>query len=588
MYYDFRMRIPFGKGKVYRISKKDRDAVYVVLEYGSNYLKDRGYCIGKRVTIGKACDGDGDMMFPNGNYYRFFPDEAMPTDVATTERSCSLRIGAYAVIRRIAEGYGLPSQLGFAFPDDTGLLLDLAAFSIVTEDNAGQYYPDFAYCHPLFSPGMRIYSDSSVSRFLRSVTADQTVAFLNGWNEGKDHRHRVYVSYDPTDKNSNAGEIDFAESGHPKVDTGYPVTGLSMAYDGTDRVPLFYEEYPLSISDVSQFQHMVGKAQGFGYRNIGFILDRGCFSKENITLMDKCGYAFVIMAKGCRSLVSSLVLSVRGTFESDRKRAIKAYRAYGVTVMAKLYASDATERYFHIYYNPGLEASERDALERKLSDCAKVIKRYEGQAVEFGPGITGLFEILRDKEGKVLFGRERTDVISRELSLCGYFAIVTSERMGAEDALVIYKSRDSSEKLFSADKSFLGGKSLRVRSNESASAKLFVSFVALIIRNRMYCLLKDEMLKRDRKSNFMTVPKAIRELEKIEMVRLGDGTYRLDHAVTATQKAILSAFGMDEKDIGETAKEVSALLKSGGDLLDTTDEGKGDKGYCEDEDDFLC
>jgi len=42
MYYDFRVKIPFGKGKVYRISKKDRDAVYVVLEYGSTYLKDRG------------------------------------------------------------------------------------------------------------------------------------------------------------------------------------------------------------------------------------------------------------------------------------------------------------------------------------------------------------------------------------------------------------------------------------------------------------------------------------------------------------------------------------------------------------------
>jgi hypothetical protein len=72
------------------------------------------------------------------------------------------------------------------FPDDTGLLLDLAASSIITEDNAGV--------------------------------------------------------------------VDFTESGHPKVDTGYPVMSLSMAYDGTDRVPLFQD-----ISDMSQFQHMVGK-----------------------------------------------------------------------------------------------------------------------------------------------------------------------------------------------------------------------------------------------------------------------------------------------------------------------------------------
>ena len=35
------------------------------------------------------------------------------------------------------------------------------------------------------------------------------------------------------------------------------------------------------------------------------------------------------------------------------------------------------------------------------------------------------------------------------------------------------------------------------------------------------------------------------ELEKIEMTRQLDKVYRLDHAVTKTQKVILSAFGMD-------------------------------------------
>lgn len=48
-----------------------------------------------------------------------------------------------------------------------------------------------------------------------------------------------------------------------------------------------------------------------------------------------------------------------------------------------------------------------------------------------------------------------------------------------------------------------------------------------------------------KRPNFMTVPAAIRELEKIEMVRLTDNRYRLDHAVTVTQKTILKAFGMD-------------------------------------------
>ena len=43
----------------------------------------------------------------------------------------------------------------------------------------------------------------------------------------------------------------------------------------------------------------------------------------------------------------------------------------------------------------------------------------------------------------------------------------------------------------------------------------------------------------------MNVAASIRELEKIEILRQMDKNYRLDHAVTATQKTILSAFNMD-------------------------------------------
>lgn len=63
-----------------------------------------------------------------------------------------------------------------------------------------------------------------------------------------------------------------------------------------------------------------------------------------------------------------------------------------------------------------------------------------------------------------------------------------------------------------------------------------------------------------KKPNYMSVPAAIRELDKIEMSRGLDGVYRLDHAVTATQKQILQAFGMNESHVSYRAKEISAVL----------------------------
>lgn len=59
------------------------------------------------------------------------------------------------------------------------------------------------------------------------------------------------------------------------------------------------------------------------------------------------------------------------------------------------------------------------------------------------------------------FPEEKASVIERENSLSGYFCIITSEKMTANEALNLYKSRDASEKLFRGDKSYLGDKSLR-------------------------------------------------------------------------------------------------------------------------------
>ena len=77
--------------------------------------------------------------------------------------------------------------------------------------------------------------------------------------------------------------------------------------------------------------------------------------------------------------------------------------------------------------------------------------------------------------------------------------------------------------------------------------------------------------------NYMTVPDAIRELEKIEMVRRNNGAYRLDHAVTKRQKTILSAFGLDDGYVRLKATEIGRLLADGGSMMDAADEDGGEE-----------
>ena len=161
---------------------------------------------------------------------------------------------------------------------------------------------------------------------------------------------------------------------------------------------------------------------------------------------------------------------------------------------------------------------------------------------------------------KLQFVRDRKAEISKAIKLCGYFAIITSKKMTAEEALELYKSRDGSEKLFRGDKSYLGERSLRVNGDEPKDTKIFIEFVALIIRNKIYTCLKDRMKELKKKKNYMTVPAALKELNKIELVRQADGVYYMDHAVTATQKDILQAFNMNAATVKKDAADLSKQL----------------------------
>jgi hypothetical protein len=200
------------------------------------------------------------------------------------------------------------------------------------------------------------------------------------------------------------------------------------------------------------------------------------------------------MVKGKAVLAKGLVTECAGTFEKKRKNYIDAYDTYGTMVKRKLYATDKEERYFHIYHSVQKESAERTA--------------------------------------QFQFYEERIGVIEEELSYCGYYVIVTSEQMRASEALELYKGRDASEKLFRGDKSYLGDKSMRTYGWESTDNKIFVEFVALIIRNRIYNCLKDKMLSMDKRPNYMT----------------------------AAQKDILDAFGLDAQNIKYRAAEIGKEL----------------------------
>ena len=563
MFLKYKVDIPVVPGKLVR--KNRGGHTYIEYEYDRIYDPVKQYTYPKRASIGRVDPEDPTRMTPNENFLKYFPDAEVPEEIDRSDRSPYLNIGTYVVLHKLIQDCKLKEILDeYMDEKDTGFLLDLACYSIIEENNAGQYYPDYAYEHALFTADMKIYTDSKVSDFLHGLKPEQSVGFLNSWNKSKNKRQKIYLSYDSTNKNCQAGDIDLVEYGNAKVDAGLPIFNYSVACDSANREPLFYELYPGSLNDVSQLICMTNKAHGYGYRNIGFILDRGYFSKKNLAYMDQNGYSFLIMVKGMKDFIRGIIEENQGGFENSWGKYVDRYDVYGTTVKRFLCEGDTKKRNFHIYYSDGKAYSEKQEIKQRIRRLKKYLDSCVGkECVPFGPEIGKYFHLNYEKDGKTLkLAEENTSAVEKELSLAGYFAIVSSDNMTAREAIELYKSRDESEKLFRSDKSYLGNKSMRVHSDEALSSKVFIQFIALILRSRIYIALKEKSEKMLKKPNYLTVPAALKELEKIVMIRQLDGVYRLDHAVTATQKTILDAFGLNEGNVRYQAKEIGNILQN--------------------------
>ena len=568
MYLDSRLPIPDVKGKI--TLKKKGGSCYVLYEIDRVYDPERQFSIPKRSVIGKLDPDNPSLMIPNENFLKHFPKTPVAPQSAASAplRSSAISVGPYIAFERIIKEYGLRNQLERCFGDHADLILDLVGYLIVSEGNAAQYYPDYARRHALFTRDMDIVGDAAVSRLFSGVSKDQITEFLLAWNARKDHRQRIYVSYDSTNKHSQAGDIDLVEYRHPQEDRGLPIINVSLAYDKTNRVPLFYEAYPGSINDVSQLAYLIDKIHTFGYRNIGFILDRGCFSRADIKFIEEKGFHFLMMVKGCKSLVSAMIEQHCGTIETDWDNRISEAGVYGTTIRRELYPGDARNRYFHVFFSRSKMAFESDEFEQKIERMAAELQKLEGYTMDekslIGKPYTDYFtphyKDLDNGRKQFLFAAKNKQAIARALRLCGYFCLISSSAMTAAEAYRLYHGRDVSEMLFRADKTFLGSKRWREDSNEAVSTKIFLAFVALIIRNRFYNLIKDEMQRLNIRSNPMTVPAALRELGKLEMTRRNGKRYLMDYALTRTQKQIFQCFGLNEEEVVKAAQGIADVL----------------------------
>ena len=571
------------------------------------YIKNKQYNNNKRIAIGKLdyklppdwkeTGKRPTQMIPNDNYADYFPEykwcdeeeaERVPPDTASTENieiydfeppfSDSVKVGSYLIIKATIKKLKLRELLASSFTEtEINRIFDFVSYMVINEDNSAFHFSGYAFEHALFETEKGI-SDETLGRLFGTIDDNKINTFMEKWNESIMEGHKksdvkkVYLSADGTNSSSQAGQIDLVEYGASKIEDGNPIINMMLIVDMLSKLPISYDMYNGSINDMSECTYMLNKILEMNYMAFGIILDRGFFSKENIEYFDEHHLDFIIMAKGWKRFIRSVVLEVVSTFENKQKYYIPRYGVYGTTTKGELF--DA-ERYIHVYFNPDMVGKEQNAQREKIENWEiKLVKLKQTQEhvdLRSLKYIEDFFDIKfyekKDENDKVLkrtivdFNRKE-DEIDKEFSLSGHFVIVTSEEMDAKTALFAYKSRDINEKLNAVSKSFLGNTSYRVSDKDHLKGKGFIVFLGMIIRQSIFLSLQKEEDKKGKPVQLFEVPRAIDELEKISVIKYANGKYSQRVPLTRAQKTIIKAFGYSNSTATETIKQVAERLTS--------------------------
>lgn len=543
LYKDFKVKRPSG-------TKLQKGYVYHVLEVKWN--KDKKYATDKRINIGKMIDDE--YMIPNDAYKLYYPETIFELGEPPLFND-TLKIGSTMLIRKLLESSELDNLINTVHHDYYSDIINLISYIVINETTKFQYYPYFSKDHSII--GNSIRSDSYISKLLKDISEKEIDLFIKAWNTINCDIKDIYINYDSTNMNTSAKGITLAEYGHPKVDEELPQVNISYATSALDSKPLFYEIYPGSIIDNSQFTYMLNKASEYGYKNIGFILDRGYYSQTNINFLDRNKYEFIMMIKNSNPLLKKEYLG----FEDDINHFINNHNVFGKTIKAKLNENDKKTRYFNIYYSDDLKLSDKYDITSKVELYTNELDEIlSSKKLITKDGLTkyeDFFKLSYDINGYFKGYKLDSKKINDKLSKCGYFMIISSKDLSAKKILDIYRNRDSVEKIFRALKSSLDYEHFRVHSDSSLKAKTHITFIASIIRNEIHQKLLT-LYEENRKS--YTVTNCLYELDNITTTLNSRDIYIRKYGLTAKQKKILKQFKLSEKDIDLEIQRINKSL----------------------------
>ena len=458
-----------------------------------------------------------------------------PVDHKKKEQLTIKRIqnyGVSSVMLHIAKQTGLLEVLQNSFPSKWEQMLAVA-FYFVTYGGVMSYIED--WFDETKIDFVESFNDGQCSKLFASISYEERQGFFKEWVKYRSEQE--YIAYDVTSISTYSRNIELAEYGYNRDNEKLPMINYGMFYGTTSNMPVYYNAYSGSIPDVASLEYMLLNAKDIGIHKTTFVIDEGFVSKTNLSFLLEKQYSFITIMPSSKDEYHELIKSVSTDIE-DGEKWIKDYKVHGTQKPVLL---DGNNLYAHVFYSSARKTSEIEAhydyIDKlqmeldKLSNSKTIPNRYNAYfKIEGQTPSSFSYEIDHQKANK-------------KLKTMGYFILLTNNpALTSAEVLKIYRGKDIIEKHFDQFKNDLDFGRLRTHQMKTTEGKIFIGFLALILRSHML-----NLIKRNEATKKYTFEKVMIELKKIKSVILSDMKQVLT-VITKTQRVILASLGV-EKDL---------------------------------------
>jgi transposase len=448
-------------------------------------------------AIGKF-DADSGKMFPNSNYFDLYHVNPDLPDVDVWDYGYSYL--AFKACRDM----GLFKCIRDAFGEQLAMDIVVMASYIIREGSAmdgiddwlqRNYFPDYN----------RLLTSQSTSRIFSGLTAGQINNFFISWVKAV--MGDGTVCYDVTSISSYAQQMPSIERGYNRDGEDLAQFNLGMFCDERSKNPLYYNRYNGSLTDKTNMSYVLENAKAVGINKVKMVVDGGFWMEGCLNSLHELCDSFII-GMPPHLVESQSIITAHGDNIVNYENELTVPHTYCVPVNVNIGSvAGKALLYFDHYNHVQLcnELSEKiNRLKAELASFKRYpkskLKRYEPYFILTKHEIGGGFDYSIDIQ-KVEAARKRK----------GFFLIFTTDMASTpEDTLYHYRAKDAAEKLFDQIKCDMDGNRVRTHNEQTTDGKVFVTFIACIIRS--YLL---EKLKQFLADNSTSLKKALNQLSNI-------------------------------------------------------------------------